>query len=56
MKMKYNVVRTKRFQLKPMSVEAILQMNLLGHTLFLLMQRQRLLMLNKRNDGGMDSA
>lgn len=31
----YNVVRTKRFPIKPMSVEeAILQMNLVGHTFF----------------------
>lgn len=31
----YNVVRTKRFPLKPMTVdEAILQMNLLGHNFF----------------------
>ena len=31
----YNIVRTKRFPIKPMSVEeAVLQMNLLGHTFF----------------------
>ena len=31
----YDIVRTKRFPIKPMSVEeAILQMNLLGHTFF----------------------
>jgi putative sigma-54 modulation protein len=31
----YDVVRTKRFPLKPMTVdEAILQMNLLGHSFF----------------------
>lgn len=31
----YEVVRTKRFPIKPMSVdEAVLQMNLLGHTFF----------------------
>ncbi len=32
----YDIVRTKRFPIKPMSVEeAILQMNLLGHTFFM---------------------
>src|SRR5690606_20191148 len=33
--MPYEVVRTKRFQMKPMDVEeAILQMNLLGHDFY----------------------
>lgn len=33
---KYNVIKKKKFELKPMSVdEAILQMNLLGHGFFL---------------------
>ncbi len=31
----YNIIRTKRFPIKPMSVEeAVLQMNLVGHTFF----------------------
>ena len=31
----YNIVRTKKFQIKPMTIdEAILQMNLLGHLFF----------------------
>lgn len=31
----YDIIRTKRFPIKPMSVEeAVLQMNLLGHTFF----------------------
>jgi putative sigma-54 modulation protein len=50
----YNVVRTKRFQLKPMSVEeAILQMNLLGHTFFVFInaETETVNVVYKRNDG-----
>lgn len=37
----YNVVKTKRFPLKPMdSEEAILQMNLLGHNFFVFMNSE----------------
>lgn len=49
----YNVVRTKRFQLKPMSVEeAILQMNLLGHTFFVFInaETETVNVVYKRND------
>ena len=37
----FNIVRTKRFSVKPMSAEeAILQMNLLGHTFFMFRNAQ----------------
>lgn len=50
----YNVVRTKRFQLKPMSIEeAILQMNLLTHNFFVFIdsETETVNVVYKRNDG-----
>ncbi len=49
----YDVVRTKRFQLKPMSVEeAILQMNLLTHSFFVFInaETETVNVVYKRND------
>ena len=51
----FHIVRTKSVQIKPMSVEeAILQMNLLGHTFFLFQNAQTLEtdLVYRRNDGG----
>lgn len=52
----FNVVRTKRFPLKPMTVdEAILQMNLLDHTFFAFKNEEMngaFAVVYKRNDGG----
>lgn len=48
------IVRTKRFQVKPMPVdEAILQMNLLGHSFFVFpnAETERINVLYKRKDG-----
>lgn len=50
----YDVVRTKRFAVKPMSVEdAITQMELLGHDFFLFLNEETeiLNVLYRRNDG-----
>lgn len=50
----YDVVRTKRFVVKPMSVEdAITQMELLGHDFFLFLNEETDIMsvLYRRNDG-----
>ena len=51
----YEVVRTKKFAIKPMTVdEAILQMNLLGHTFFAFKDEESgaFAVVYKRNDGG----
>ncbi len=51
----FQIIRTKSVQIKPMSVEeAILQMNLLGHTFFLFQNAQTLEtdLVYRRNDGG----
>ena len=51
----YQVVRTKKFAIKPMTVdEAILQMNLLGHTFFAFKDEETgaFAVVYKRNDGG----
>ena len=51
----FEVVRTKKFSIKPMSVdEAILQMNLLGHTIFAFKNEDggAFAVVYKRNDGG----
>ena len=51
----YEVVRTKKFAIKPMTVdEAILQMNLLGHTFFAFKDEETgaFAVVYKRNDGG----
>ena len=52
----YDLVRTKRFFLRPMSVEeAILQMNLVGHTFFAFRNEDEggsFSVVYKRNDGG----
>ena len=51
----YEVVRTKKFAIKPMTVdEAILQMNLLGHTFFAFKDEGTgaFAVVYKRNDGG----
>lgn len=52
----FNVVRTKRFAIKPMSVEeAILQMNLLEHEFFVFkkdVEDGAFCVVYKRNDGG----
>jgi putative sigma-54 modulation protein len=48
------VVRTKRFTLKPMDIEeAILQMNMVGHTFFVFsnMDTEEVNVVYKRNDG-----
>ena len=51
----YRIVRTKRFPIKPMTVdEAVLQMDLLGHTFFAFKdvdQDGRFAVVYKRNDG-----
>ena len=50
----YDIVRTKKFAVKPMSVEdAITQMELLGHDFFLFMNEENETMnvLYRRNDG-----
>ena len=52
----YEIVRTKRFNMKPMSrQEAILQMNLLGHNFFAFRDEDSggaFAVVYKRNDGG----
>lgn len=52
----FKIVRTKRFPIKPMTVdEAVLQMNLVGHTFFAFKdvdQDGRFAVVYKRNDGG----
>lgn len=51
----FDIVRTKSVPIKPMSVEeAILQMNLLGHTFFLFQNADTLEtdLVYRRNDGG----
>jgi len=52
----YDIVRTKRFPIKPMSVdEAILQMNLVGHTFFAFKDEDRggaFAVVYKRDNGG----
>ena len=51
----FNVVRTKRFSVKPMTIdEAILQMNLLDHNFYLFRNRdtQRINVVYQRNNGG----
>ena len=50
----YDVVRVKRFSVKPMDVEdAITQMELLGHNFFLFMnsENEKMNVLYRRNDG-----
>ncbi len=50
----YNVIREKKFKLRPMDVEeAILQMNMLGHTFFMFMNAQtgNINVVYKRADG-----
>ncbi len=50
----FEVVRTKRFMLKPMDIdEAILQMNMIGHTFFVFanMDTEQVNVVYKRNDG-----
>lgn len=50
----FNIVKTKRFQLKPMTPEeAVLQMNLLGHTFFVFKNdaTNEMNVVYKRNDG-----
>ena len=51
----YNIVRTKRFPIKPMTVdEAVLQMELVGHTFFAFKdvdQDGRFAVVYKRNEG-----
>ena len=51
----FEVVRTKKFSIKPMTVdEAILQMNLLGHSFYAFKDEDggALAVVYKRNDGG----
>jgi putative sigma-54 modulation protein len=51
----FDIVRTKRFAVKPMSVEeAILQMNLLGHVFFMFLNSEdkEINVVYKRKDGG----
>ena len=51
----FHVVRTKRFPIKPMTVdEAILQMNLLGHSFYAFKDEAggAFAVVYKRNDGG----
>jgi putative sigma-54 modulation protein len=51
---KYDIVRTKKFAVKPMSVEdAITQMELLGHDFFLFLNEEidTMCVLYRRNDG-----
>ncbi len=53
-KSEFKIVKTKRFQLKPMSVEeAILQMNLLGHDFFVFKNHdtEEMNVVYKRKDG-----
>lgn len=50
----FDIVKVKRFQVKPMSPEeAILQMNLLGHTFFVFknMETNEMNVVYRRNDG-----
>ena len=50
----YNVIREKKFKLRPMDVEeAILQMNMLGHTFFMFMNAKTgsINVVYKRDDG-----
>jgi putative sigma-54 modulation protein len=50
----FKVVKTKRFPLKPMDIEeAILQMNLLGHTFFVFTnaETEKVNVIYRRNDG-----
>jgi putative sigma-54 modulation protein len=50
----YELVRTKRFTLKPMDIdEAILQMNMVGHSFFVFsnMDTEQVNVVYKRNDG-----
>lgn len=50
----YNVIKEKKFKLRPMDVEeAILQMNMLGHTFFMFMNAQtgNINVVYKRADG-----
>ncbi|PZE19279.1 ribosome hibernation-promoting factor, HPF/YfiA family [Paenibacillus xerothermodurans] len=50
----YELVRTKRFTLKPMDIdEAILQMNMVGHNFFVFsnMDTEQVNVVYKRNDG-----
>ena len=53
----FKIVRTKRFPIKPMTVdEAVLQMNLVDHTFFAFKdvdQDGRFAVVYKRNDGGL---
>lgn len=52
--LEYDLVRTKRFNLKPMHVdEAILQMNMVGHTFFVFsnIETNDVNVVYKRNDG-----
>ena len=51
----FNIVRTKRFSVKPMSAEeAILQMNLLGHSVFVYRdsENESLCIVYQRKNGG----
>ncbi len=52
----FDIVRTKRFSVKPMTVEeAVLQMNLLGHEFFVFKNaadNERFSVVYKRHDGG----
>ena len=51
----FEIVRTKRFSVKPMTAEeAILQMNLLGHTFFVYrdMETDQICVVYRRNNGG----
>ena len=52
----YDIIRTKRFPMKPMSAEeAVLQMNLLGHTFFAFKNEDdggAFAVVYKRADGG----
>lgn len=51
----YSVIKTKRFNLKPMSIdEAILQMNILGHEFFLFqsVEEGTICVIYKRSGGG----
>jgi putative sigma-54 modulation protein len=50
----FELVRTKRFDLKPMDVEeAILQMNMVGHNFFVFanMETEQINVVYRRNDG-----
>lgn len=52
--LEFRIVKRKRFQLKPMSAEeAVLQMNLLGHTFFVFrnIDTDEMNVVYKRNDG-----